>query len=74
MSVYCGNCHEFIVPENPESCLPLKDGGSKIIPCPCCYGWGTHPAVGKKKNICETCGGKRMVIEHRSFERVKDIK
>jgi hypothetical protein len=67
--VYCPNCNEFIHEEEPGECKPMEGNGMRIIPCPCCYGWGEHSCSKK----CETCGGLRMVIEKIVYEKVKPL-
>ena len=69
-TIYCPNCNEYIRPETPGKCLPLKGKGRRVIPCPCCYGWGRHEGW-IDTPVCETCGGKRMVIEKIIYERVE---
>jgi len=66
--VYCENCGEFVRDDSGLECKPLKGNGMKIMPCPCCYGWGLHG-----ERLCTTCNGKRMVIEKIIYERIKDI-
>lgn len=71
-SVFCSKCFEYVKPEDIDACWPLKGNGCRVMACPCCCGWGEHHTIDGKK-ICTMCGGKRMVIEKKMYERVKDI-
>jgi hypothetical protein len=68
-TLVCPDCHNLIREfEAPDICLPMKRGGCRVIPCPCCYGWGKHV-----ERVCETCDGKRMVIETITYEKVEEV-
>ena len=72
----CPHCNEFIHGDGrqkDDGCLPLEKQSCRIIPCPCCYGWGEHVVdsiSSGKKRVCTTCLGRRMVLEHITYTPV----
>jgi len=75
----CPNCNEMFQKDGTEidGCLETVRNGIRVMPCPCCYGWGEHvdrSFTPETRRVCELCKGRRMVIEHITYEAVPEIK
>lgn len=74
----CPNCNEMILRDarQADECMVHERNSKKIVPCPCCYGWGEHIEGSNTgaRRVCSLCKGRRMVVERVIYEVVPEIK